>query len=67
MKHLFKKEELEYFSANFTLSIPDEQKKAEADSIHGLKDAGRYRSFFHQNKNKVVIGGYYKAITRLIE
>lgn len=67
MKNLFKKEELEYLSANFILSIPGEDKAVKPESVDDLKDSDQYRSTFHQNKNKTVIGGYYKAITRLIE
>lgn len=67
MKDLFNKEDFEHLSVNFILNLPQKSEpKSLPDSIE-LKDQQTINSKLHQNKNKRLIGGFYKSITRLIE
>jgi hypothetical protein len=67
MKALFKKEELEYLSANFILSLPEASDILEQEAPGVLKDYQTCSSQYHQNHNKKQMGGFYKSITRLME
>lgn len=72
MKELFKKEELPLLSVNFILSMPETTEAiatggAETVMIAKPEDEQRSPSPYHQNKGRLVIGGFYKSITRIIK
>lgn len=68
MNKIFTEEELKLLSVNFILSIPDSEEIPSDVVFHmGNNKSEVVRSDIHQNKKRRVFGGFYKAITRIIE